>query len=181
MNMMNEREILKMKEELRKESIEVLERKIQSLQSLKCRWKKIENKKNEMEELLVKERIVKEVIIEKKEIKVVIYERNMEDILVMNYEEVMKGIKNIDSILCIEKSKNDEYRNDEKIEKCNRVREWLINRKNVVSGNSLGKISVSDVLRKIEDVKDLEELRIWLVEKSGLSEEEIKDIIKEDK
>lgn len=179
--MISEKEILGMKEELRKEKIEVLERKIQSLQSLKCRWKKIENKKEEMEDLLVRERIVKEVIMEKKEVKVVIYERSMEEIMVMNYEEVMKGIKNIDSILCIEKSKNDEYRNDEKIEKCNVVREWLVNRKNVVSGNSLGKISISDVLRKIEDCKELEDIRVWLVEKSGLSEEEIKDIIKEDK
>lgn len=178
--MYNEKEIEEIKVELRKENIEVLERKIKSLQSLKCRWKKIENKKDDMEKLLIDERIIKEVIIEKKEIKVVIYERSYEEISCMNYEEVMKGIKNIDSILCIERSKGDEWRNEEKIEKCGVVREWLVSRKEIVSGNNLGKISVIDILRKLEDVGSVNELKDWLIEKSGVSKEEIEKMLIEE-
>lgn len=162
--MRNELEVMKYKEELRVESLEVLEKKSKSLDSSICRKKKMEFDVEEMNNLLEEKRIIREVIIEKKEIKVVIYERSLEDIEVMNYEEVMKGIKNIDSLLCIELGKNDNFRNDEKVEKCKKVREWLIDRKNIVSGSSLGKVNISDVMRKIEDIKDLEELKEWLVE-----------------
>jgi hypothetical protein len=119
-----------------------------------------------MELILEKERIVREVIIEKTERKNFIYERSKEEIDCMNMEEVMKGIKNIDSILCIENGKEDKFKNLEKIEKCNMVRGWLIERKEIVSGSSLGKVNISDVLRKIEDCKNLEDLKVWLEEKS---------------
>jgi hypothetical protein len=171
--MLNEKEIMDMKEVLRSESMEELDKRIKSLQSMKCRLKKIESKKDEMEEVLIKERIVREVIIEKKEIKVVIYERSIEDIGSMNYEEVMKGIKNIDSILCIENSKDKEFKNMDKIGKCIKVREWLISRKKVVSGSELGKVNISDIYRKLEDIKDIDELKKWLIEKSGLTEENL--------
>ena len=133
-----------------------------------------------MEKLLIDERIIKEVIIEKKEIKVVIYERSIEEVNCMNYEEVVKGIKNIDSILCIEKNKGDKWRNEEKIEKCGKVRKWLVDRKEIVSGNNLGKVSVIDVLRKLEDIKDIEELRNWLIEKSGIDKEEVEKMLIEE-
>lgn len=159
-------EVLEMKEELRKYSLEDLTKKVKSLQSVKCRYGKIEKKKSEMELILEKERIVREVIIEKTERKNFIYERSKEEIDCMNMEEVMKGIKNIDSILCIENGKEDKFKNLEKIEKCNMVRGWLIERKEIVSGSSLGKVNISDVLRKIEDCKNLEDLKVWLEEKS---------------
>jgi hypothetical protein len=157
------KEINEMKEELRKWNMEDLEKKIKSLQSLKCRLKKIEKRKKEMEDVLEKERIIREVIIEKSEKKVSIYEREEEEIKVMNVEEVLRGIKNIDSILCIEKSKDK--MNEEKIEKCNKVRVWLVERKEEVEGNNKGNVKISDVLRKMEDCKSLEDLKIWLLDK----------------
>lgn len=165
MIMLSVNEILEMKEELRSWSIEDLEKKIKSFQSLKSRYGKIEKKKSELEGVLIKERIVREVIIEKKEKKVVIYERLKDEIMVMNIEEVMRGLKNIDSILCIEKGKELKFRNLEKISKCDIVRVWLVERKLEVSGNSLGNVKISDVLRKIEDCNDLSELVEWLLNK----------------
>ena len=163
--MLSMKEVLEMKKVLRSWSLVDLEKKIKSFQSLKCRYGKIEKKKKEMEDVLEKERIVREIIIEKKEKKVVLYERSKEEISVLNIEEVMRGIKNIDSILCIEKGKEEKFRNDEKLEKCGIVREWLVERKEEVNGNSLGNVKVSDVVRKIEDCKDLEELKEWLMNK----------------
>lgn len=164
--MLSKKEILEVKEDLRNWELVDLEKKIKSLQSLKSRYGKIEKKKKEMEDILIKERIVREVIIEKKEKKVFIYERLENEIMVMSIEEVMRGIKNIDSILCIERSKELEFQDKEKMVKCDNVREWLVNRKLEVSGNSSGKVNVSDVLRKIEDVESIEDLKEWLVEKS---------------
>lgn len=163
---MKDVEVMEIKEDLRKWGMEELEKKSKSLDSLICRKKKMEYDVEEMNKLLEMKRIVKEVIIEKKEKKVVIYERSEEEIKVMNIEEVLKGLKNVDSIKCLELGKKSELVSKEKLEKLDKVREWLVNRKNEVSGNSLGKISISDVLRKIEDCKDLEELKIWLEEKS---------------
>lgn len=164
--MMNVKEIEKMKNDLRKKDVVELEKLMKNYSSKKCRLKKIEYDVKEMEELLENERICREVIIEKKEKKSVIYERLEEEIKVMNIEEVMKGIKNVDSLRCIENGKRDEFKDKSKIEKMEKVREWLLERKKEVEGNSNGSIKISDVIRKIEDVKSLEELKSWLEEKS---------------
>lgn len=160
------KEIEALKEELRTWTMEDLEKKSKSYDSLICRKKKMEYDPLEMEDLVLKKRIIREVIIEKKEVKAVIYERSEDEIMVMNIEEVMKGIKNVDSIKCIELAKKDEMQDKSKLEKLETVRTWLLNRKEEVSGNSLGKVSILDVLRKIEDCKTLEDLTEWLLEKS---------------
>jgi hypothetical protein len=166
MKVIDEKEVLKVKEELRKLSLEELRKSGKNYDSLICRRKKMEFDVDEMDYLLLMKRMIREVIIEKEEKKSVIYERLEAEIKVMNIEEVMKGIKNVDSIKCIELSKKEEMRSKEKLDKLEVVREWLLKRKEEISGNSLGKVNISDVLRKIEDCKDLEELKNWLVEKS---------------
>lgn len=163
--MMKKEEVMKMKEDLRKESILDLEKKMKVFGSKKCRMKKIEYNVKDMEKLLEEERICREVIIEKKEKKVYIYERSEEDIKNMNIEEVMKGIKNIDSLMCIEKGMREEVINYEKLEKCKKVRGWLVERKKIVSGSELGKINVSDLLRKLEDLESVEDVRNWILER----------------
>lgn len=165
-------EVLKLKEDYRKVDVVELEKKIRSISSMKCRYRKMENKLEEMERLVVEERIIREILNEGKEKKVVIYERRKDEIDCMSYEEVFKGIKNIDSILCIERSKEDKYKDENKIRKCDEVREWLVERRNVVSGNNLGLVKISDVLRKMEDVSSLDELKEWLESKVKKEENE---------
>lgn len=159
------KEIEAMKEELRSWELVALEKKLRSFQSKVCRLKKIEKRKKEMIECLEKERIIKEVIIEKKEKKVSIYEREKDEIMCMDIEEVMRGIKNVDSIKCIELSKDDDKIDKEKLKKLEVVREWLIDRKEEVKGSSKGLINVSDVVRKLEDIESIEELKEWLLNK----------------
>ena len=169
MNGKNEKlrkEVIEMKKELRLLDVESLRKlKRSSVDSKVCRLKKTEYDVNKMNELLEKGRIIVEVINEKVEKKVVIYEREEEEIKVMNYEEVMKGIKNVDSLRCIEGGKNEKFKDLKKIEKLEKVREWLLDRKKEVEGNKNGNIKISDIVRKIEDIKDIEELKKWLLEK----------------
>jgi len=160
------KEVIEMKKELRLMDVESLRKlKRSSVDSKVCRLKKTEYDVNKMNELLEKGRIIVEVISEKVERKVVIYEREEEEIKVMNYEEVMKGIKNVDSLRCIEGGKNEKFKDLKKIEKLEKVREWLLDRKKEVEGNKNGNIKISDIVRKIEDIKDIEELKKWLLEK----------------
>lgn len=160
------KEIIEMKKELRLLDVESLRKlKRSSVDSKVCRLKKTEYDVNKMNELVKKGRIIVEVINEKVEKKVVIYEREEEEIKVMNYEEVMKGIKNVDSLRCIEGGKNEKFKDLKKIEKLEKVREWLLDRKKEVEGNKNGNIKISDIVRKIEDIKDIEELKKWLLEK----------------
>ena len=160
------KEVIEMKKELRLLDVESLRKlKRSSVDSKVCRLKKTEYDVNKMNELLEKGRIIVEVINEKVEKKVVIYEREEEEIKVMNYEEVMKGIKNVDSLRCIEGGKNEKFKDLKKIEKLEKVREWLLDRKKEVEGNKNGNIKISDIVRKIEDIKDIEELKKWLLEK----------------
>lgn len=160
------KEIESMKVELRSWELVDLEKKLRSFQSKVCRLKKIEKRKKEMMECLEKERIIKEVIIEKKEKKVSIYEREKEEIMIMDIEEIMKGIKNVDSIKCIELSKDDDKIDKKKLSKLEVVRKWLVERKEEIKGSSKGLINVSDVIRKLEDIESMEELKKWLLEKS---------------
>lgn len=158
---MSVKDIERIKEELRSWDLVDLKKKLGSLSSRKCRLKKIERKKVEMLDVLENERIVREVINEKSEKKLSIYERDREDINCMSYEEVMKGIKNVDSIKCIELSKDNV--NDEKLDKLEKVRVWLVDRKKEVEGSSRGMIRISDIVRKLEDIKNVEELKEWLL------------------
>lgn len=158
---MSVKDIERMKEELISWDLVDLKKKLGSLSSRKCRLKKIERKKVEMLDVLENERIVREVINEKSEKKLSIYERDREDINCMSYEEVMKGIKNVDSIKCIELSKDNV--NDEKLDKLEKVRVWLVDRKKEVEGSSKGMIRISDIVRKLEDIKNVEELKEWLL------------------
>lgn len=163
--MMNEKEVIEMKEELRKEELIDLEKRVKSLDSKICRLKKMEYDSNKMKEFLEERRIYREVVIEKKEKKVVIYDREKSEIDSMSFEEVVRGIRNVDSIKCIELGKNEKFRSIEKLEKLEKVREWLIDRKGVVDGNSMGKVKVSDVMRVLEDIESIEDLKKWLENK----------------
>lgn len=166
----NEVEYMEYKEELRKDNVEELRRKKKSVDSSICRLRKREYKKDEMDCLLIKGRGIVEVISEKLERKNVWYERSEDDIKILCYEEVVKGMNSLYSILCIERGKLGKFRNDEKIVKCEKVMEYLKERKKEVEGNRNGVVKVDDIMRKLEDIKDIEDLKKWLVEKSKIEE-----------
>ena len=163
--MRNEKEIKVLKEELRKCEVVELEKKIKSLQSMKCRLRKMDNNVDKMNDILEEERIYREVVNEKKERKLFIYERNEDDIFSMSYEEVMKGIKNCDSIKCLELSKNEEFMDNDKLVKVEKIREWLIERKKEVSKLDAGLIRISDVINMLDMVSSLKDLKEWLLNK----------------
>ena len=146
--------------------LELVSKKLKSLQSTKCRLKKLKNKPGyqaEMTEVLKQEQILKEAkaLLDPKEKTVTTFEQA--DVDKLDYDETIKAIKSIQSKktnsrwLTTEEGNNDEYRNACKIEAM-----LLEHKKNVkpVDEAYIRKTDLETIIETIESSGELSTDRI---------------------
>ena len=163
--MTNLREVEKKAMELNNDLFEVA-KELKRIQSVKCRLKKQKGRSDYdelMKNVLAEEQLVKEVrqLLDPKEKSVTKYEQ--EDVDQLDYDEVVKAIRSIQSKktltrwLTTEDGNNDEYRNA-----C-RIEEMLIERRNQikpVDNEYVRKTDLQTIIDTIESSGNLSQERI---------------------
>lgn len=151
--------------ELNNDLLEV-SKHLKKIQSKKCRLKKMSGHSNYqvlMTEVLQEEELLKQVrqLLDPKEKPVTMYEQ--EDVDMLDYDEVVKALRSIQSkktltkYLTTEPGNNDEYRNA-----C-RIESMLIERRNIikpVDNEHIRKTDLQTIIDTIESTNDISKDRI---------------------
>jgi len=146
--------------------VELLQKEIKRIQSVKCRLKKQKGKKSyqdEMTEVLQQEQILKEAknLLEPKEKPVTMY--TLADIKKLDYDETVKAIRSIQSKKTLTKWLNDEAGNNDEYRKACEIEQMLLEHKLTVApvdDLNVRKTEIQTIIDVLEENVEVDKNRI---------------------